>query len=185
MFHSTQKNRNSWRRLLAGLFLILLLPVLLINLSLIVQSALWPDRLPTVFQYKALILLPEDASGSRSVGLIRSVEPTQLRLKDTITYRQGQTFFIETVSQISNEQGRPALVTVAGPEVDAPRTQVPPSQVEGILVWRIPRLGDVALFMQTPAGLLLFLVLPILLNFLTDTWTGRRRSEQQPALDAA
>ena len=185
MIHTKQKYRKSRRRLLTKLILILLLPVLLINLSLIVQSALWPDRLPTIFQHKALILLPDAVTGNRSVGLIRTVEPDQLRLQDPIAYRQGQTFFIETVSRISNERGLTTVETVAGPEPDAPRTVVPPSQVEGILVWRIPRLGDVALFMQTPAGLLLFLVLPIVLYFLTDTWTGRRRSEQQPALDAA
>lgn len=185
MIHQTHANRKSRRRLFAGLILLLLLPVLLINLSLIVQSALWPDRLPTVFKHKALILLPDASTGSRSVGLIRTIEPDRLQVQDPIAYRQGQTFFIETVSRISSERGLTTLETVAGPEPDAPRTMVPPSQVEGVLVWRIPRLGNVALFMQTPVGLLLFLVLPILLYFLTDTWMSRRPSEQKPAADAA
>jgi len=94
MIHTMRKNRRSRRRLLAGLFLILLLPVLLINLSLIVQSAVWPDRLPTVLKHRALILLPDTSTGSRSVGLIRMVEPDQLQLQDPIVYRQGETFFI-------------------------------------------------------------------------------------------
>lgn len=156
---------------LSGLVLcLILLPFLVLNLSIIIQSATRPDQLPTVLGHKALILLPDSAEGQRAVGIIRTVDAKTLQPEDLIAYRQEQTFFIEKVTQVNTDEGQLTIRTTSGPESDAYLTTVPPSQIEGILVQRIPRIGGWALFMQTPLGLLLFMVLPVFIFLMLDAW---------------
>lgn len=165
---------------LTGLILcLMLLPILIINLSLIVQTAVWPERLPSALGHKALILMPDGPENSRPVGIIRSVPVEHLKPQDRIAYRKGLTFFIESVHEIETVNGIPNIRTIAGSEADAAITTVPVEQIEGILVHRIPKLGSWALFLQSPVGLLLFMVLPVFLFLAHDAFLRSRQASRK------
>ena len=185
MSHVTPKKPFRKIATLTGLLLcLLLLPILIVNLSLIIQTAVWPDQLPSALGHKALILMPDGPENSRPVGIIRSVPLDHLKPQDTIAYRKGLTFFIESVHEIETVNGIPNIRTIAGSEAGAAITTVPAEQIEGILVHRIPKLGSWALFLQTPVGLLLFMVLPVFLFLAQDSFLrNRRTSRKSPVPD--
>lgn len=160
---------------------LILLPFLLLNLNVIIQSATHPDQLPAAFGHKALIMLPDSSNGERAVGIIRTIDSQDIKAQDMIAYRQNDAFFIEQVSQIKKDQGQMVILTSSGPDDAALSTTVPVNKIEGVLIHRIPRIGGWALFMQTPLGLLLFMVLPVFLFLLYDAW----HRKGQPAKSVA
>ncbi len=153
---------------------LILLPILLVNLSIIVQTAVWPERLPSVLGYKALILMPDSPDGSQPVGIIRTRPLDAIGINDTIAYRKGWTFFIETVHEMDIANGIPTIMTRTGSDNQAALTTVTVDQIEGVLVSRIPRLGSWALFLQSPMGLLLFMILPVFIFLAQDTLFRRK-----------
>lgn len=164
-------------RLTGWLLFIALLPVMLLSLDMVIQSARSPDRLPVIFGYKALILLPDRPGAERDLGIIRTVDPAGLKERDQIAYKEGNAYFIEPVSQVDAAVNGLALLTSSGSGNDPERTSVSGTQVEGQLVSRIPKVGSWALYLQTPAGMLIFLALPCLLFFLLDTFRHGRPAE--------
>lgn len=49
---------------------------------------------------------------------------------------------------------------------------------------RVPGLGNAILFMQTPAGMILFIVCPLALFFAWDVWRRRRMDKAEAARSA-
>ena len=181
---STKKPLRRVITLTGFLLCLLLAPILIINLSLIVQTAVRPEQLPSALGHKALILMPDGPENSRSVGIIRTVTWDRLKPHDMIAYRKGLTFFIESVHEIETVNGVPNVRTIAGSEAGAAITAVPVEQIEGVLVHRIPKLGSWALFLQSPVGLLLFMVLPVFLFLAQDAFLrNRRASRKSPVPD--
>lgn len=162
----------------AILLSLILLSFLLLNLNIIMQSTIHPDQLPSAFGLKALIMLPEPQNGIRSVGIIRKVDLEDIQLQDMVAYRQDDAVYIERVAQIKNDQGQLSIMTKMGADETPLLTNVPGSNVEGVLIFSIPRFGSWALFMQTPFGLLFFMVMPLLLFLFLDALLKQSQSEK-------
>jgi signal peptidase len=179
--HTRKLHRKPFKRFIAisVVFLSLILfSFLILNLNIIMQSTTHPDQLPSAFGIKALIMLPESRNGVRSVGIIRKVDLKDIQLQDMVAYRQNDSVYIERVAQIKNEQGQLSIMTSMGAGETTLLTNVPGSNVEGILIFRIPRFGSWALFMQTPLGLLFFMVLPLLIFLFIDALLKQSQSEK-------
>lgn len=157
----------------------MLIPLLVVNVTLIVKSFTLPDEIPDFFGYKPFIVL----SGSMEPGIMtgdliitKEADPATLAAGDVIAYRYGETSVItHRIQSVTNLDGQRAFVTKG----DANNTEdnVMPTQdlVEGKLQWTLPGLGNAAMFLQTPAGLLLAAGVPLMLFFLVDLL--RRRQE--------
>ena len=177
---STQPRSGSIVGIITWLVLLLLLPIMLLSLSIVIQAVRQPNRLPMIFGYKALVLLPDENTNDRALGLIRLVEPTTLTIDDWVAYQENNTFFVEQIAEIQLQTKGFTLRTKAG-QTDS-QTLIDVNQLEGILIRRIPRLGSLALFLQSPLGLMLFLLLPCLLLLLFDNKPHKRK---QLSTDAA
>lgn len=156
-------------RIAIWLLLLALIPVMLLSLYIVIQSARHPERLPAFLGYKALILLPEAPGADRALGIIRTVDPARLQTAEQVAYRENSVYFVEPVSQVERIQGRLNVQTESAPGSQAAQTTVSGDQIEGVLISRIPRIGSWALQLQTPSGMLLVLLLPVLLFLLLDS----------------
>jgi hypothetical protein len=174
-----QKSFQRFKAVSGMMFILILLSFLLLNLNIITQSTIHPDQLPSAFGLKALIMLPESQNGGQSVGIIRKVDLKDIQIQDMVAYRQNDAVFIERVAQIKNEQGQLSIMTTVGAVETPLLTNVPGSKVEGILIYRIPRFGSWALFMQTPLGLLFFMGMPFLLFLFIDARLRQSLSEKK------
>lgn len=60
-----------------------------------------------------------------------------------------------------------------------PTCPVTEEQLVGLCFWRIPRVGDFALFLQTSLGMLLFVGVPLLAFLIYDILRRQRRAVRQ------
>lgn len=175
---------------IVGLVLcIVFVPVILVNAALIAGSFLHPDELPGVFGVKPAVVLSGSMEPTIQTGDLIAVtdcDPTALHEGDVVCYlSSGKAITHRIASVTTGEDGQLRYVTQGDANNAADRLPVTIDQVQG--VWsgmRLPGVGNAILFMQTPAGMVLFIVCPLALFFAWDVWRRRRLDKAEEARTA-
>lgn len=192
MNRSAEKEKNSLSHnvmtIVGTVLCIILIPVLLINVSLIIKSYTNPDEVPTIGGTFPMIVLtdsmyPEIHSGD--LIICHTEEPENVRVGDVISFfdpmGNGTSIVTHKVAAITEKNGEIAWVTrgVANNADDA--VPVTAGDLVGVYQSRIAGLGNVVMFMQTTAGLIVCVVCPIL---LLVGWDVLRRKKYEKAQKA-
>lgn len=168
----TQKStlRHRLLTVFGAVLCVILIPILILNISLIVKSYLHKDEVPSVGGVFPLIVLtdsmyPEIQSGD--LIFCRTEKPENIREGDVIAFfdpaGSGTSIVTPSVAKVREKDGQIEWITrgIANNTDDA--RPVPAEKLAGVYCWRIPGLGNAVLFMQTTAGLILCVLCPVLL----------------------
>ncbi len=175
--------------IIGTLMCVVFIPIIVINLLLIVNSYRHPDELPGAFGLKPAVVLsgsmePEIMTGD--LILLHDTDPLKLGKGDVICYlSSGKAVTHRIVGVTTGDDGQPRYVTRGDANNAEDRLPVTPDQVQGI--WkgaRIGGLGNALLFMQTAAGMMIFVVLPIVLFVLWDIWRRHKLDKEEAARTA-
>ena len=171
---------------LGGVLCVILLPILIMNCTLIVKSLLHPDEVPKISGVFPLIVLtdsmyPEIQSGD--LIICRSVAAEEVKVGDVIAFvdpeGNGVSLVTHRVIEIeTGPEGERLLRTQGDANNIADPTPVPAENLLGRYVRRIPGLGNVVMFMQSTPGLIVCVVLPMAL-FVGYDVIRRRRYEKR------
>jgi len=155
---------------------VLLIPMLIINLTLIVKSFLYPKAVPSFFGYKPFIVL----SGSMEpiffpgdLTLTRTVKADTLKVGDIIAFRDEDSVTTHRIHKITVVNNKRHFTTKGDNNNVEDNLTITDEMVEGIYVLKVPGLGKAAMFMQKPMGMLLFIALPMMLFILYDIFRRR------------
>jgi len=149
---------------------IILLPILIINITLIVKSYTNKDAVPDVGGWFPLIVLtdsmyPEIESGDLIIN--KTVDPEAVQVGDVISFfdpaGNGTTIVTHRVVEVVEENGAKMFRTRGDNNNTEDRLLVGAQDIVGTYRSRIPGAGSIALFMQTTTGLIVCVVMPILL----------------------
>ena len=149
---------------------IILIPILLINLTLIAKSYINKDEVPSIGGILPLIVLtdsmyPEIESGD--LILCRTAEAEDIREGDVISFfdpaGNGSSIVTHRVLELVQEDGALFFRTRGDNNNTEDKELVPAANLVGVYRSRIAGAGHVAMFMQSTAGLILCVVLPIVL----------------------
>lgn len=160
---------------------IILIPILVINLTLIVKSYTNTDEVPKIGGYAPLIVLtgsmePEIMSGD--LIIVKQIDPKDVKEKDVIAFfdpeGSGMSILTHRVIEIIEEDGKLQFRTQGDANDAADRLPVSEDDLVGIYLTGIPGAGDVAMFMQTTAGLIVCVVVPLVLLIAWDLFRRKR-----------
>lgn len=157
--------------MIAAVLLIIMIPALIVNLTIIVTSFVDPNSVPGFLGYKPLIVLSGSMKPTVLPGdivLVQEMSLDNLKTGDIIAYRSGESVITHRVLEITSSNGDRQFITKGDNNNTADRDPVAADMVEGVYLFRIPHLGNAAIFMQTPVGMILFIALPIILFILYD-----------------
>lgn len=149
---------------------VILIPVLIINLTLIVKSYVNKDEVPSIGGTFPLIVLtdsmyPEIESGD--LIICNTAEAEEIENNDVIAFfdpaGNGTSIVTHRVTEVVEENGALLFRTRGDNNNTEDKMLVPAENLVGIYKSRIPNVGHVAMFMQSTAGLIVCVVLPILL----------------------
>jgi len=167
---------------------LIFIPVIVINLVLIVKTYTDADHIPSVAGYSPVICLSGSMEPTFSTGdmiLIRRVEdPAALKERDVICYLTGDNIAVtHRIIQVTELDGQVRYVTQGDANVDAPdQLAVAPEQIEGVYTGvHIPKLGSLAMFMQTTTGMIVFIICPLLVLVAWDVLRRRAEARREKA----
>lgn len=149
---------------------VILVPILIINLTLIAKSFLNKDEVPNVGGMLPLIVLtdsmvPEIYSGD--LIICRTAEASSVKTGDIISFfdpaGNGTSVVTHRVVEIVDENGELFFRTRGDNNNTEDKVLVPAENLVGIYDMRLAGVGNVAMFMQSSAGLIICVVMPIIL----------------------
>lgn len=185
-----EKNKSISPSTILGIVLcVIFIPIIVINLILILGSYIHPEVLPGVFGFKPAVVLSgsmEPAIQPGDLILIREADTADLGEGDVICYlSSGKAVTHRIVGVATGADGETRYITQGDANNAQDSLPVSAEQIQG--VWngaRVGGLGNFILFMQTPVGMVIFIVCPLLLFALWDMWQRRRMDRAEAARTA-
>ena len=151
---------------------VILIPILISNIVLIIQSYTNKDEVPSLFSVSPMIVMTDSMEPTINGGdliFIKKVEAKEIKEETIIAFfdpaSTGSSIVTHRVKQIvTDEEGNISFYTMGdanGGVMD--RLPVRAEKVVGVYMFRLRGLGSVAMFMQTVPGLILCVVVPLFL----------------------
>lgn len=168
---NTEKNSTSQKLLTAiALVLCVIFGFMLICNIVIIVKGNTSDRPPSVLGVTPMVVLSGSMSGDApdhiEAGDLIFVTPavaSELRVGDIITFMQGKTVVTHRIVELLPEKDGKLQFRTKGDANNTEDTEpVSEDDLVGIYRGRIPFVGDLAIFMQTPLGMILFIGVPLL-----------------------
>ena len=159
---------------------VLMLPFLIVSMTLFVQSLIRPDVPPNFLGHTPLIVgsgSMEPTFAADDVVIVHTPEDSSDLEDGTIVcYRAGDTLITHRIKGREYADDQSVMYVTQGDANNTPDTvRVAPSQIVGTYEFRFKGLGRVILFIQTPIGMILVVVLPLILLFMFFYLSDRRR----------
>jgi signal peptidase len=150
---------------------VILIPMLIINCTLIIKSFINKDEVPNIGGVLPLIVLtdsmaPEIMSGD--IIICQQTDPESIVVGDDISFfdpaGNGTSIVTHRVIEIVEENGQKYFRTKGINNNTEDRVLVPMDKLVGKYIdIRLPGAGHIALFMQSTPGLIVCVVVPIIL----------------------
>ncbi len=175
------ENKKKALTLLGAALCVILIPILVINLTLIIKSYTNTEEVPTLGGYCPLIVLtgsmePEISSGDMII--CHTIEPSEVKTGDVISFfdpeGNGLSVVTHRVVEIVQENGSLSFRTKGDANNVEDKTPVPAENLVGIYQTRIRGAGNLAMFMQSTPGFVVCVGLPLLCMVIYDLLRRRR-----------
>lgn len=167
--------------ILGALLCVILIPILIINVTLIVKSYTNKDEVPGIGGIFPLIVLTDSMEPTIHGGdliISKTVAAEDVKVGDVISFfdpaGNGSSILTHRVVEVIEENGELSFRTRGDANNTDDRDAVPAKSLIGRYSKRIPGMGRVAMFMQSTTGLIVCVLLPIILLVAYDIL--RRRS---------
>ena len=151
--------------------------VLVCNLTIIIKGSVNPDTPPSVFGITPLVVLSGSMSGEEDghieIGdliFITKVEYSDLKIGDVVTYQDGKSYTTHRIIGVGEE----GFVTKGDANNTEDKRPLTEEKLVGIVKGRVPAIGNFALFLQTPLGMVAFVGLPLLAFVIYDVIRRQR-----------
>lgn len=150
--------------------------LLVCNLTIIIKGVMHPEQPPSVLGITPMVVRSGSMSGEREghieVGdliFVGRTDPAELEPGDVVAYMSGGAVVTHRITAIDAAPEGGLRFTTKGDANQAEDAEaVTEEQLVGVYLWRVPKVGDFALFLQRPLGMLVFLGVPLFAFILYD-----------------
>ena len=167
---------------LSSIVLVILAPILFVSLVILINSYTNPDEVPSFFGWKPFIVLSgsmETEIYSVYVAVVKEVDLKEISKNDIIAFKDDEIVITHRVIDIINENGTIKYKTKGDNNNVEDSGYVLEEQVEGKYQFKVRRLGNFAMFAQTPIGMIVCLSIPIGLLLLIQMIDSRGNKKSQ------
>ena len=179
------KKYQKWRehkmkKIVSIIVLIILIPILFVNGVILINSFIHPDEIPSFFGWKPFIVLSgsmETEIYAGDLAVVKEQDTSTLKKGDIIAFKSNDIVITHRIYDIIQEEGQTKYITKGDNNNTEDNGYVLPEQIEGIFKFRVSRLGNLAMFVQTPAGMVSCLSVPFILLILIQIVDSRREKK--------
>lgn len=155
---------------------VILIPILIMNLSIMFQAKTNEDAVPSIFGYKPFMVLSGSMETEIRKGdliITKIVDPTTLKKEDVIAFRDASgTVTTHRIIDLVIEDGKTYFITKGDNNSSQDRNLVELSDVEGIYVGRIPGIGSIMKSLSEPTTIIiavLIITMAFIIGFMLST----------------
>jgi len=152
-----------------------LLPIMAVNMTLIIKSYTQPDKVPTVFGVAPLIVMSGSMEPTIMVNdliFTKQVDTAKLKTGDIIAFQPAGATTVVThrIVEVLPAEGALGLRFRTKGDWNSAEDVDPVAErsVVGRYISRLEGVGKLALFLQQPVGMIVFVAIPLVLFLLYD-----------------
>lgn len=168
------------KKLLTILVMLILLSILFVSGVILVNSYIHPDEVPSFFGWKPFIVLSGSMEAQIMPGdivVVKEVDVNTLKRNDIIAFKEDNVVITHRIIEVIEENGKVKYKTKGDNNNIEDGGYVLQSQVEGLYQFRIGKLGNLALFIQTPIGMVVCISIPLMMLALVQIVDSRKGKE--------
>ncbi len=157
------------KKAISIIVIIVFLPIVFVNGVILINSIIHPDDIPSFFGWKPFIVLSgsmETEIYAGDIAVVKDARIENIKVNDVIAFKSGDVVVTHRIIEIINENGEIKYKTKGDNNNTEDIGYVLPKDIEGIYQFKISNLGNLAMFMQTPIGMVVCLSIPLLLLIL-------------------
>ena len=161
------KKKNKILKYVEFVFLGILILILIVMLSLIVKSRLYPDEIPGLFGYKPLIVASDSMQPNIISGdlvIVKQIDAEKLMTGDVIAFKENNgTVTVHRIVDMITSKGEVYFETKGDNNTTTDAALTAGENVVGKFSSRIGGLGDIILVIASPLGFAVLLLSTMLL----------------------
>ena len=169
------------KKAISIIVILILLLILLMSIVILVDSYTHPDEVPSFFGWKPFIVLSGSMETQISAGdivVVKEIDTNELKKGDIIAFKDGNIVITHRIDEVTEIDGKTQYITKGDNNNTQDIGYVLPEQVEGVFKFKIARLGNIAMFIQTPLGMIVCLSIPIIIIILLQTADSKKEKEE-------
>lgn len=166
----TEEKSNKIMTIIGSILCVILVPILIVNCTLIAKSVLNKDEVPSVGGYMPLIVLTDSMYPTIESGdliICHTEDAKNIKEGDIISFfdpdGNGTSIVTHRVLEVTTQDGQIAFKTKGDGNNVEDQMLVPADKLVSVYQMRIAGAGNVAMFMQTTPGLVCCVGLPLAL----------------------
>lgn len=170
------------KKVITLLILILFIAIITLGITIVYKAYSEPDKIPSVFGWKPFIVLSgsmEDTIMPGDLILTKEIDALELKEGDVISFRTNKyTVITHRIINIVNDEGERKYYTKGDNNNSADSEPVCNAQIEGIYRYRIPKLGEIALNLQKPIGIVICITFPLIILLIAQFADSKRQEKE-------
>lgn len=170
-----------FKKVISIIVIIILLPILFVSATILIDSYAHPDKIPSFFGWKPFIVLSGSMETQISAGdvvVVKETETQNLKKGDIIAFKEGDIVITHRIDEVVIEEGNVKYITKGDNNNTQDVGYVLPEQVEGVYQFKAARLGNLAMFIQTPLGMIVCLSIPVIIIVLLQAANSKKEREE-------
>ena len=170
------------KKILTIIVMIILCGILFASGVILVNSYIKPNEVPSFFGWKPFIVLSgsmETQIMTGDIAVVKEIDTNNLKENDIIAFKDNEDIIIthRIVEIIREDDGKVKYKTKGDNNNIEDDGYVYPEQVEGIYKFRVGKLGNLALFIQTPVGMVVCISIPLIMLLLIQ-WVNSAQEKK-------
>lgn len=180
------KKKLNISRILFAIVLIILVPLLLINVTIMIKAIVNPDKVPSIFGVKPLIVMTDSMKPTikgKDLIFSKEVDTGTLAIGDIISFKDSdKTITTHRIVDIVIENDEMHFYTRGDNNNTDDTDYILSSQIEGKYIGRIALLGGFIEYIQTKEGMLILglILVIIILSIISISAVAKNRKLEQP-----
>lgn len=177
------KNRNEKIKKIISIFIyIIIIPIIVINITLIVKSFIKPNKIPDFIGYKNFVIVSESMEPTIMVGdaiFVKKVPEKEIKINDIISFHDGECINTHRIVGVSEENGIKMYRTKGDNNRGEDKEKVSYSQIEGKYLFKINNFGNLIKVLQSKVTLTILILLVCLNTYFNYRLKYKRKARRE------
>jgi len=170
-----------FKKAITIIIIVLLFIVIFASGTILVNSYIHPNEVPSFFGWKPFIVLSgsmESQIMTGDVAVVKEIDTKNLKVGDVIAFKDNDNIVTtHRIIEITEVDGETRYITKGDNNNTKDSGYVLQNQIEGIFKFRVGRLGNLALFIQTPIGMVVCISIPLIMLVLIQVVDSRKEKK--------
>lgn len=167
-FDRSSKHLYKFGKILSTIICIIILFFIVFNITLIIESYINPDELPSFLGVKSFVIVSESMEPTimtNDVIFIVDTSKENLEVGDIISFRTGDYINTHRIVRIEEQNGEEVYITKGDNNSNEDRTPVKFQDIEGKYLFRLPKIGKITEMLKSRITLVVLLIFLVIIAY--------------------